>query len=128
MAEESKVSVRTYVPESQKEIWEDHAEDLDMSLSEFLRTMVQAGRNDFQLQQSSPSDGSTMASTLGSEGQAMREQIVMTLEERGPMGWDDLVDELLGNVEDEIEDVLLDLQDSNRVQHRPRQGDYTIVA
>jgi len=41
-------SVKTYVPEDQKAIWQDHADDLGMSQSEFVRTMVQAGRRGFR--------------------------------------------------------------------------------
>jgi len=42
-----RVTVRTYVPKYQRDEWDDHAEDLDMSRSEFIRTMVQAGRRTF---------------------------------------------------------------------------------
>ena len=43
----SRVVVQTYVPAYQREEWDDHAEALDMNRSEFVRTMVQAGRRGF---------------------------------------------------------------------------------
>ena len=43
----SRTQVRTYVPAYQKSEWESHADELDMSQSEFVRTMVQAGRTRF---------------------------------------------------------------------------------
>lgn len=42
-----RVAVRTYVPAYQKERWREHAEELNMSQSEFVRSMVQAGRRGF---------------------------------------------------------------------------------
>src|SRR6056297_3482271 len=46
-ADTSRSTVKTYVPAYQKASWQDHADDLDMSQSEFVRTMVQAGRRGF---------------------------------------------------------------------------------
>ncbi len=48
--------VRTYVPAYQKAHWQDHADELDMSQSEFVRTMVQAGRSGFEPPESTSSD------------------------------------------------------------------------
>ncbi|MFC6728654.1 DUF5805 domain-containing protein [Natronoarchaeum mannanilyticum] len=46
-ADTSRTAVKTYVPTYQKRLWADHADELGMSQSEFVRTMVQAGRSDF---------------------------------------------------------------------------------
>lgn len=43
-ADTDRVTVTVYVREYQKEEWTDHADRLDMGLSEFVRSMVQAGR------------------------------------------------------------------------------------
>ena len=45
-------SVKTYVPAEQKDRWQEHADELGMSQSEFVRTMVQAGRRGFSLSDS----------------------------------------------------------------------------
>ena len=55
---EERTSVRTYVPEYQKEAWAAHADELDMSQSEFVRTMVQAGRSGFEPPESAPDQDS----------------------------------------------------------------------
>ena len=55
-ADTVRTSVRTYLPEYQKAKWEEHAEELGMSRSEFVRTMVQAGRRGFLEGGSPPSD------------------------------------------------------------------------
>jgi len=46
-ADTSRTAVKTYVPAYQKRLWADHADELGMSQSEFVRTMVQVGRSDF---------------------------------------------------------------------------------
>jgi hypothetical protein len=43
-----RTSVKTYVPSYQKKEWKTHADELGMSQSEFVRTMVQAGRRGFE--------------------------------------------------------------------------------
>jgi hypothetical protein len=46
---DDRVPVTTRVPGYQKEAWLDDADELDMSQSEFVRTMVQAGRRELGL-------------------------------------------------------------------------------
>ncbi|MDZ7701745.1 MAG: DUF5805 domain-containing protein [Halobacteriales archaeon] len=48
MSADERVGVKTSVPRYQKEAWTEHADALDMSQSEFVRTMVQAGRRGFE--------------------------------------------------------------------------------
>lgn len=47
--ESDRTPVRTYITEHQKGIWDEEADSMDMSRSEFVRCMVQAGRRDFDL-------------------------------------------------------------------------------
>jgi len=46
----SRKTVKTFVPAYQKTEWKRHADELGMSQSEFVRTMVQAGRRDFEIE------------------------------------------------------------------------------
>ena len=48
MSAEDRVSVKTSVPEYQKRAWTENADAMDMTQSEFVRTMVQAGRRGFE--------------------------------------------------------------------------------
>ena len=114
-------SVKTYVPADQKAIWQDHADELGMSQSEFVRTMVQAGRRGFKLDPEQP--GSDDA-TPGVEG---FEDRVLDLLSEQPLDWDELLDELAGDIEERLDETLERLQSRNRVQYSGREGGYTVV-
>ena len=118
-------SVKTYVPTEQKEIWRDHADDLDMSLSEFVRTMVQAGRRGFTPAESAESE--EPASEGSDPGGHDLERRVRGALESGPRSWDELVQAVVGDVEDELEATLDDLQDRNRVRYSGRDGGYVLT-
>ncbi|TKX74069.1 hypothetical protein EXE46_11110 [Halorubrum sp. GN11_10-6_MGM] len=118
-------SVKTYVPTEQKDVWRDHADELGMSLSEFVRTMVQAGRRGFAPAESGervepasdPSDPS---------GHDLESGVERALES-GPRSWDELVQVVVGDVEDELEATLDDLQERNRVRYSGREGGYVLT-
>jgi hypothetical protein len=117
--------VKTYVPTEQKELWRDHADELDMSLSEFVRTMVQAGRRGF-----APTDSGTAeepASGASDPGGRDLEAGVREALESGPRSWDELVEVVVGDVEDELEATLDELQDRNRVRYSGREGGYVLT-
>ncbi|WP_434522094.1 DUF5805 domain-containing protein [Halorubrum sp. AS12] len=118
-------SVKTYVPAEQKDAWRDHADELDMSLSEFVRTMVQAGRKGF-----APTDatGREEPASEGSDpGGHDLEKRVHTVLKSGPCSWDELVQAVVGDMEDELEATLDDLQDRNRVRYSGRDGGYVLT-
>ena len=94
-------SVKTYVPTEQKDVWRDHADELDMSLSEFVRTMVQAGRRGFAPDDSPPRE--EPASEPSDPGGHDLESGVREALASGPRSWDELVDAVVGDVEDELE-------------------------
>ncbi|WP_135826167.1 DUF5805 domain-containing protein [Halorussus ruber] len=124
----SRKTVKTFVPAYQKEEWKRHADELDMSQSEFVRTMVQAGRSDFeiesaQLSQSEPDDDDTETA----EGTDLEENILSVLSGSEYLSWDELVDELTNNIEDRLEETLQQLQRDNSVEYSGRRGGYTIV-
>ena len=118
-------SVKTYVPTEQKDLWRDHAEKLDMSLSEFVRTMVQAGRKGF-----APTDsegGEEHRSEHADPGDNGLERRVHATLESGPRSWDELVQAVVGDVEDELEATLDELQERNRVRYSGRDGGYVLT-
>ena len=123
---EERVTVRTYVPAWQREHWREAAEERGMSQSEFVRTMVQAGRRGFDLEgdstidPSNPEDGGDRAVTPGGEvGETGLEDRVLELVEReGPLDWDELVEGLVGDFEDRLEDALGELQSADRKSTR----------
>lgn len=138
--------VTTYVPAYQKAEWEEHADDLGMSQSEFVRSMVQAGRRGFgsidgdertsEYVDGTNSTGQQNSTTnsvedRGFEGSNPRgklsETVLQTLEKNGPLSWDELVEEVVGDVEDRLDEAIYELQTENEITHSPRAGKYVLV-
>ena len=125
-----RVGVRTYVPAYQREVWREHADELGMSLSEFVRTMVQSGRSGFESAESgsvtpsNPVEGGSPDVTPGGEG--LEEGVLELLRSEGPLDWDGLVEGLAGDFEDRLEEALDELQSDNRVKYSGRDGGYVV--
>lgn len=118
-------SVKTYVPAEQKDVWRDHADELNMSLSEFVRMMVQAGRKGFA--PTEPTGDGEPASEPSNPGGRDLEARVHAVLESGPRSWDELVEAVVGDVEDELEATLDELQERNRVRYSGRDGGYVLT-
>ena len=132
--ETERTVVKTYVPRYQKEIWTDHADDLDMSQSEFVRTMVQAGRRGFDggaserpdPQGSSVEDGAPAESDGGGNG-GLDDRVLSVLDGEEYLDWEALVEALTGDIESRLEDALQELQSRDEVRYSGRHGGYTRV-
>lgn len=123
-SEDDRVAVKTYVPAYQKDLWREHADQLGMSQSEFVRTMVQAGRRGFDLAGKAEEGGSD---GLDPRGNALEDRIQEVLESDGPMGWDQLQEELAADLEGRMDEALSALQDRNEVRYSGRDGGYTLI-
>jgi hypothetical protein len=122
MADADSVAVKTYVPPYQKERWREHAERLGMSQSEFVRTMVQAGRRDFEVPER------TAAKEPAEEAASGLEPRVKEALSRGDhRSWDELLSALTDGMEDRLEETLNELQEANVVQYSGRHGGYRLV-
>jgi len=136
--------VKTYVPRYQKEEWVAHAEALDMSQSEYVRTMVQAGRRDFAVDPfperdadqgtdaAGPTDDHGEAddsrAATGADGdQSEFEARVFELLREETRSWDELLEAVTDDVETRLEDALQSLQAANRVVYSGRNGGYEAV-
>lgn len=128
----TRAHVQTYVPAYQKEKWARDADELDMSLSEFVRSMVQAGRSDF-----SPDIGEAVGATSDeapadpssgpdSGGEGLEDRVAEILAHGEFYDWDELVAALTDDVEDRLEATLQELQAENRVRYSGRNGGYTL--
>ncbi|WP_338728680.1 DUF5805 domain-containing protein [Haladaptatus sp. DJG-WS-42] len=120
-ADTERTVVKTYLPSYQKEIWQEHAAELDMSQSEYVRAMVQAGRKGFE---ADPSEARSTPSNPGGDG--LETRILSLLENGQYLSWDGLVEELSNSFEDRLESALDSLQQANRIQYSGRHGGYTI--
>jgi hypothetical protein len=128
--EAERVAVQTYVPTYQKKLWAEDADRMDVSQSEFVRMMVQAGRSEFDLpssgeQQTESPDTSQTATTRG-DGGLIRKRVLDTLSPNDPRDWDELVDALTEELEAELDRTLEELQQDNVVKYSGRQGGYII--
>lgn len=129
--------VTTYVPAYQKETWTAHAEELDMSLSEFVRSMVQAGRRGFgageRADDSQHSQGGRTAdaeeppSADATPGGDTRKMVLRALEAEQPLEWEALVREAIGDLEADVEESIEALQQENQIMHSGREGGYVLV-
>lgn len=122
MTDTERAVVKTYVPQYQKDEWSDHADYLGMSHSEFVRCMVQAGREKFE---PDSVEGGSPDATPGVDG--LETRVLEVLRAKGVCTWDELIAELSENLEDRLEATLQSLQADNEVQHSGRRGGYTLV-
>ncbi|WP_336338874.1 DUF5805 domain-containing protein [Haloarcula brevis] len=132
MASDSeRATVRTYIPAYQKDQWQTHAEELDMSQSEFVRTMVQAGRRGFE--PAVENDGSDSEESEAEEprspdatpgGDALKDRVRDILSDGDYYEWDDLLAELTDDIKERLEETLQELQSENEVQYSGRHGGY----
>ncbi|WP_227376654.1 DUF5805 domain-containing protein [Haladaptatus halobius] len=113
--------VKTYIPEYQKDEWRAHADDLDMSQSEFVRAMVQAGRRGFEFD---PVQTAPEGSNPG--GDELETRLIDHLSSES-LSWEELVERLAGDFEDRLDRTLDELQSKNRVQYSGRRGEYVLV-
>jgi len=127
---DDRTAVKTYVPRYQKEIWAGHADELDMSQSEFVRTMVQAGRSDFDVDVALDESGEAAVDSSADTGEPsgdLERLVTRALRREGSLGWDTLVETLTADLEDDLEAALENLQESNVVRYSGRDGGYVIV-
>ena len=117
-----RVRVVTYVPDHQKHQWEQRAEELGMSTSEFVRTMAQAGSRGFD-ERSAPEDGPPDA-TPGDDG--LERRVLDALREGDTLSWDELLATVTDDVEQRLEAALDSLQSANRVKYSGRDGGYVL--
>jgi hypothetical protein len=119
--------VQTYVPAYQKSIWRDHAEDLGMTQSEFVRTMVQAGRRGILSEGGDEEPVGETSAAADPGGERVEKVVVESLAEDAPLDWDQLVDRIVADVEDRLDDALASLQDENRLRYSGRDGGYVLT-
>jgi len=124
----SRTTVRAYVPAYQRDEWDAHADELGMSRSEFVKAMVQAGRRGFGTEENSTSERAEKDHDRGSNprGDGLEEQVVDVLARNEYLSWDELVEELTGDLESRLEDALQELQADDRVRYSGPNGGYTI--
>lgn len=133
-SDDERVSVQTYVPESQRDQWRSDAEELDMSQAEYVRTMVQAGRRGFDLDpdEGDSDDLTEIAGRSGSKGSTpgvdgLNRRVLDVLRESEFADWDTLLAGVTDDIEQRLEETLDELQANDRIRYSGRHGGYTVV-
>lgn len=126
----TRTAVKTYVPAYQREEWDDHAEELDMSRSEFVRSMVQAGRRGFEgtreMESDSENTGGQEPSTGDTSPANLEETVLETLTVDQYLSWDELLRAVTDDIEQRLEETLQDLQANDEIRYSGRNGGYTL--
>jgi hypothetical protein len=116
--------VQTYVPGYQREEWDQHADKLGMSRSEFVRTMVQAGRRGFGAAADPAPDTKDTGDRTAEE--SLDERVRGELAASGPLPWEELLAAVTGDIETRLEETLQRLQAADELRYSGRQGGYVL--
>ncbi|WP_049981405.1 DUF5805 domain-containing protein [Halolamina rubra] len=125
-ADTETVQVKTRVPAHQREAWREAADELGMSQSEFVRTMVQAGRSGFEAADEAgttrnPEEGSSRGDDPRGDG--LETRVRETLADEEAVDWEELVDAVLGDFEDRLDRIT---QESEEIRYSGRKGGYVL--
>lgn len=124
--DDDRVSIKVHIPRWQKKKWVDHAGQLDMTQSEFVRSMVQAGRRGFGCTEpDTPVETDTSDATPGVDD--LETRVLEVLHGSGYLTWDDLLAGVTDDIEERLEDTLDALQEDNQLKYSGRNGGYTLV-
>jgi hypothetical protein len=130
MSPKDRVSVQTYVPADQRELWRQEAADMDMSQAEYVRSMVQAGRRGFDL----VGDGErTVAAEDRSSSDvhpgdsALKDRILEVLRNAEVADWDDVRDGVTDDIDERIDGALSALQAEDVIRYSGRRDGYVVV-
>ena len=129
-ADTDRTVVKTYVPAYQREEWDDHADELDMSRSEFVKTMVQAGRHGFGAEETATETETESSPDREDESdsgtsESLEAEVLEMLSE-GPRDWEELLAELTAEIEDDLDETLQSLQEAGEVRYSGRDGGYVL--
>jgi hypothetical protein len=122
-----RVGARVYLPRYQKQQWKDEADDNDLSLSEYIRLMVQAGRQSPVFDHDHTTSTDTAADAPAPSSGEFREQVLRLLDTGEFTSWGDLQQTLTDHVETELDAALTELQEEGRVRYSGRHDGYTLT-
>lgn len=98
------------VPEYQHETWKDEANEMNASTSEYVRMMVQAGRNELGYSESHATDSEETNDNIKS-------QVIEALQSHdGAANWDEVRNAVLGELEAEIEEAIEELEEEGTLK------------
>ncbi|MFB6127466.1 MAG: DUF5805 domain-containing protein [Halolamina sp.] len=108
-------TVKTRVPAYQKSEWQSHADELGMSQSEFVRTMVQAGHRGFEGVEF-PADEEGAETTSDPGGHALEDRVLDVLSEKGPLALEGLTTAVSEELESQLREVVAGLREEGSIE------------
>ena len=131
MGRNDRVSVQTYVPAAQRQVWRSEAVEMEMSQAEYVRTMVQAGRRSFDLGDGE-STGRRTGEGVGSpnanpEGSGLKDRVLDVLETEDVDDWKDIRAAVTDDIDDRLEEALSELQGEDAIRYSGRRDGYVVV-
>lgn len=118
MTSEERVSIKTSVPRYQKEVWTEHAAALDMSQSEFLATMIQAGRRVFEEDLLE-----TPSTNANPGGNGLETRVLESLSTDTYRSFDELLESLADELDAELNSLIRD----GAVEFSGQHGGYALA-
>ena len=131
MAGNDRVSVQSYVPAAQRQVWRNEADEMDMSQAEYVRSMVQAGRRSFDPEEGGPSGTGTQEEPGAPDGNprdsGLKDRILDVLETEDVADWEDIRAAVTNDIDDRLEEALSELQGEDAIQYSGRRDGYVVI-
>lgn len=118
--------VQVYVPAYQRDIWDEHADELDMNRSEFVKAMVQAGRRGFGGEPATERGTVADETAPDTTPAELSERVLTALEDHDCLSWDELLASVTGDIEARLEETLQELQQNGQIRYSGRAGGYIL--
>jgi hypothetical protein len=114
-------TIEVEVPANLLRAWEHQASKAKLSVSEYVVRMTEAGRMSVQMQPASGGDAAAMSV------EQLTDEVVEQLRHEEAVSWDQLVDAISKNLEEQLEDALDRLQEDDVVRYSGLKGGYRLV-
>jgi hypothetical protein len=114
-------TIEVEVPANLLRAWEHQASKAKLSVSEYVVRMTEAGRMSVQMQPASGGDAAAMSV------EQLTDEVVEQLRHEEAVSWDQLVDAISKNLEEQLEDALERLQADDVVRYSGLKGGYRLV-
>jgi hypothetical protein len=109
------------VPANLQRVWEHQAKQAKLSVSEYVVRMTEAGRMSVQMQPAGGGDAAAMSV------EQLTEEVVEQLRHEEAVAWEELLDAISKNLEEQLEEALERLQEDGVVRYSGLQGGYRLV-
>lgn len=104
------------VPIDECEEWMSEKEEMNMTNSEFCRSMIRAGRRNLNLTDAHPDNQGTNLDEIENE-------VIKCLSSTDAKSFNEIIDSLVGDIEDEVQEVLLENEDATYI---PKEDGYIL--